>query len=123
MRPVLVVAVSIVAATLLSPLPSLATDSPARPAIAADQPARPAVPVVLYVLPDCGYCEKARQLLTRHGLAWDEVDIARSAAGNKRFSELGGVGTPLLVVAGETLQGFDAGRIESLLKRHGAIAP
>lgn len=94
--------------------------------VSAQQPSREAdsVPeVVLYVLPECGYCEKARQLLTRHGVEWREVDIQNSAAGKKTFTALGGVGTPLLVIGEQTVQGYDASRIESLLAQAGAISP
>jgi glutaredoxin len=77
--------------------------------------------IVLYVLPDCGYCEKARQLLAAHGLQWREVDIGRSVDGKEAFTRLGGVGTPLLTMGKESVQGFDTARIEALLARNGAI--
>jgi len=36
--------------------------------------------VVVYTTPWCGYCGAAKDLLTRKGVAFEEVDISRDAA-------------------------------------------
>lgn len=71
--------------------------------------------IVMYVLPDCGYCERARQYLQARGLDWREVDIASSAQAKAEFDARGGVGTPLILVGSEQMTGFDVARLEQLL--------
>ncbi len=78
--------------------------------------------VVMYVMPNCGYCEKARQLLTRHGVDWREVDVDSSSSAKKTFIALGGVGTPLITVGDRALHGYDEARINALLTDAGVIA-
>lgn len=78
--------------------------------------------VTLYVMPQCGYCEKARKLLGAHGVPWREIDIVASAEAKREFDSKGGVGTPLLVIGSETIRGFDAQRIEAALQAQGLVA-
>lgn len=78
-------------------------------------PAPSHLPITMYVLPQCGYCEKARQLLTARGASWRELDIAVSPEAKREFDGKGGVGTPLLVIGGAVIQGFDAPRIEAAI--------
>lgn len=77
--------------------------------------------VTLYVMPQCGYCEKVRNLLQQRGVAWNEIDIASSAQGKQEFEARGGRGTPLLIVGGDVVQGADPVRIDALLRQHGLL--
>jgi mycoredoxin len=78
--------------------------------------------VQMYVMPGCGYCEKARELLTARGVSWTELDIDSSAEAKREFDAKGGRGTPMLVVGGDVIQGLDAGRIDAALRTHGIVA-
>lgn len=78
--------------------------------------------VTLYVMPQCGYCEKARRLLTKRGVTWKERDIASSADAKREFIAKGGVGTPLIVIGDEVIPGYDASRIDVALSAHGFAA-
>ncbi|WP_257387319.1 glutaredoxin family protein [Tahibacter caeni] len=77
----------------------------------AGQPA----PVTLYVMPQCGYCEKAREHLTRRGVSWQERDIVASVDAKREFDAKGGVGTPLIVIGDQVIKGFDATRLDATL--------
>lgn len=77
--------------------------------------------VTLYVMPQCGYCEKVRSLLQQRGVSWNEIDIASSAQGQREFEARGGRGTPLLIVGGDVVQGADPVRIDAVLRRHGLL--
>lgn len=78
--------------------------------------------VTLYVMPHCGYCEKARQHLTERGVTWKELDIAGSADAKREFVAKGGVGTPLIMIGEEVIRGYDASRIDQALSAHGLAA-
>ena len=71
--------------------------------------------ITLFVLPDCGYCERARVHLRNRGRHWQELDISSSAAIEKRFVELGGQGTPLIVIGEQRIHGFQPARIDAAL--------
>lgn len=72
--------------------------------------------IVMYVMPDCGYCAKARAYLEARGLKWREIDITKSEAANDDFKRRGGVGTPLILIDGSAVQGFAVERIDAALK-------
>ena len=76
---------------------------------------RHAPQIVMYVMPGCGYCRQARAYLQQRGLAWSEKDITASADANSEFQQKGGVGTPLILVDGSAVQGFNAARMDEVL--------
>lgn len=82
------------------------------------QPAKTAAPeIVMYVMPDCGYCAAARAYLKQRGLAWQEHDITTSQSAAKEFSARGGQGTPLILVDGTVVHGFNAQRMDAALAK------
>lgn len=94
----------------------------ATPASKTVRTATPQTEVTLYVIPQCGFCEKARQLLTERGVTWREFDITSSADIKREFVAKGGVGTPLIIVGEEVIRGYDASRIDRALSTHGLAA-
>ncbi|MDM8347503.1 glutaredoxin family protein [Pseudomonas sp. sp1636] len=70
-------------------------------------PANGRAEVVLYATQWCGYCAKTRALLAEEGIAYREVDIEQSRAGQAAFQALGGRGVPLLDVRGEIIHGYN----------------
>lgn len=89
--------------------------------VATPTPAVTAHDVVMYALPECPYCVKARAYFRAHGIAWREFDIAADADAAARFKALGGLGTPLLLIDGQRIAGFDEPRIAAALAH--AAAP
>jgi mycoredoxin len=94
-------------------------------AVFADTPApataaQPATDVLMYVLPDCGYCERARAHLKERAVAWREIDISGSTAAADEFRTRGGVGTPLLIIDGQRIAGFDPTAIDAALAKSAA---
>lgn len=67
--------------------------------------------VVLYATQWCGYCKKTRELFVQHNIAYIEVDIERSAQGNREYKKLGGRGVPLVNVNGTIIHGYSPQRI------------
>jgi glutaredoxin 3 len=63
--------------------------------------------VVLYTAPFCAECERARALLERRGIAFEEIDLS---ADPERCCELealtGGRSAPQIVIDGRPIGGF-----------------
>ncbi|PKM05124.1 MAG: NrdH-redoxin [Gammaproteobacteria bacterium HGW-Gammaproteobacteria-6] len=70
--------------------------------------------VVLYSAAWCGYCDKAREQLTRQGTPFQELDIELSAEGRRQYDALGGRGIPLLKVGSRLIHGYSASEISAL---------
>ena len=71
--------------------------------------------VVLYATSWCGYCAKARKLLDRMNVSFQEYDIEKSEEGRKRYQALGGGGVPILLINGKILRGYSAEQILAYL--------
>ncbi|MEO6688497.1 MAG: glutaredoxin family protein [Dokdonella sp.] len=76
-----------------------------------------AVDVIMYATKDCPYCAQTREYLTSQGVQWEERDIETSPAAAAEFKEKGGVGTPLVLINGERVEGFDKTKLDAALKK------
>jgi glutaredoxin 3 len=76
-----------------------------------------AVDVIMYATKDCPYCAQTREYLTSHGVQWEERDIETSPQAAAEWKAKGGVGTPLVLINGEQIQGFDKAKLEEALKK------
>lgn len=72
--------------------------------------------VVLYATSWCGYCNLARDLLRREGVAFVEHDIETSEYGKKMHKALGGGGIPVLEIRDKVIRGYDEARIISAVR-------
>ena len=63
----------------------------------------------------CKYCELARAFFNKHNLPYVEHDIDASDKHRETFLLLGGKGTPLMIVNGEIIHGFDEGFVRDAL--------
>ncbi len=64
----------------------------------------------------CGWCTAARRWMQDEGVAFDECFIERDAQCRADYQALGGMGTPTLIVRGQTVLGFDRSRIIDIIK-------
>lgn len=90
----------------------------AAPAAPAAPPARAAPDIVMYATAGCPYCRQARDYLHSRGLAWTERDIEASPAARAEWQARGGQGTPLLLVDGVAIAGFDRTRLDAALAHY-----
>ena len=65
----------------------------------------------------CPYCADARAWFTDHGVAFTECFIERDEACASQYRALMAPGTPVMVVRGRRLVGFDAGAVAAALVR------
>jgi glutaredoxin 3 len=63
--------------------------------------------VTVYTTEPCGYCRTAKTLLDRRGIPYDEINLAKDAAGRAELVARTGMMTfPQVIVDGDALGGF-----------------
>lgn len=80
----------------------------------------------MYGTPYCSYCMAARMLLTKKGIAFDEISVSGDAAMREQMEKLSGRrSVPQIFVGDQPVGGFDElqtldqdGRLDELLGRH-----
>ncbi len=80
--------------------------------------------VTMYATDWCGYCARARALLTRKGIAFEEIDVEAVSGAYQEMQRLSGrTSVPQILIDGqpiggcEELQALEAeGRLEALLQ-------
>lgn len=79
--------------------------------------------VTVYTTESCPYCVSAKALLSRRGIAYQEINLARDPDGRAKLQERTGMYTfPQIMIGEEALGGFAellaadrAGRLHELL--------
>ncbi|MCK5772887.1 MAG: hypothetical protein KAH57_03795 [Thermoplasmata archaeon] len=72
--------------------------------------------VVVYTTPTCPWCTKVKSYLRSKGVSFVEKDVSSDmAAGQEMHSLTGQMGTPVTVIKGEAVVGFDEERLSSLI--------
>ena len=77
--------------------------------------------ITVYTTDPCARCIRAKELLTRRELAFEEINLAKDPVGRRELAEFTGRMTfPQIVIDGEPLGGYqelveadEAGRLES----------
>ncbi|CAG1021849.1 Glutaredoxin 3 [Methylococcales bacterium] len=75
----------------------------------------PSGKVRIFVTQTCPYCKKAKAYLQKRGTPFEELDVEASRSAKAEYDRLGGNGVPVILVGQQRMNGFDAGRLESLL--------
>ena len=70
--------------------------------------------VVMYSASWCGYCRKARDYFTSHGIAFNEYDIETSDKGQRDYERLGAHGVPVILVGDRRMNGFSEASFQSI---------
>jgi glutaredoxin 3 len=79
--------------------------------------------VTVYTTEPCARCVTAKTLLTRRGIGYEEINLAKDPDGRTELSRRTGMATfPQIVIEGDTLGGLDdliaadrAGRLRTLV--------
>jgi glutaredoxin-like YruB-family protein len=71
--------------------------------------------VTLFTQPGCAPCHAAKEYLTAKGVTFTERNIRQDAAAYKELIALGAQATPVAIVDGEVVMGFDRDKLEALL--------
>jgi glutaredoxin len=62
------------------------------------------------------FCNQAKEYLSQNGIAFQERDIAQDAGALADLKKLGYMTTPVIVVNGTVIVGFDPDKIDKALK-------
>lgn len=81
--------------------------------------------VIVYTTDPCPYCLQAKSLLSKRGIPFEEVNLAKDPAGRSELIERTGMMTfPQVVIDGQTVGGFTelreldrSGRLDELVDR------
>jgi glutaredoxin 3 len=64
--------------------------------------------ITLYTTDVCPYCVRAKQLLEKRELAFEEINLARDPDGRAKLVELTGMMTfPQIIIDGRPIGGYD----------------
>jgi glutaredoxin len=75
--------------------------------------------VVLLSATWCGYCEQEKQGLLAANVPFRELDVETSEEGEDAYRAVGGHGIPVTVIGKDVVFGFDAERLNTLLRERG----
>lgn len=76
--------------------------------------------VVVYSQEGCPPCAAVKDYLTRKGVPFTIKDIGRDVSARNEFLRKGFRGTPVIIVGGEAIVGFDRARLDRALMRQPA---
>ena len=71
--------------------------------------------VIIYSQPGCASCQGEKEFLSQKGLPFTDRNIRADPAALEELLKLGYRATPVTVIDGEVVVGFDRGKIERLL--------
>ena len=63
------------------------------------------------------FCERAKEFLRGQAVEFEDRDVSADASALEDLQRLGYMTTPVLLIDGETVVGFDQARIQELLSR------
>lgn len=71
--------------------------------------------IVMYTTSTCPACTAAKSYFKQRGISYLEMNVEANQQAMEQFAKLGGRGVPLIIINGQTVEGFNPGRIEQLL--------
>ena len=83
------------------------------PAVDTSKPASSAV--TMFSTSWCPHCKRAKAYFAQKGLAFREIDIEASEAGQREFKSYGGNGVPLIIVGDKRMRGFSPEAMDRML--------
>ena len=72
--------------------------------------------VIMYTTKTCPACQQVKEYLSRKGIDYKDFDVAADAEARQEMSQkTGSMAVPTLIINGETVIGFDRGKIDQLV--------
>jgi len=72
--------------------------------------------VVVYSSDTCPHCTTAKNFLKEKGIDFEEKNVSSNVEARNELMEMGFMGVPIILVDGETVEGFNKGKLEKLLE-------
>lgn len=73
--------------------------------------------IVIYTQPGCLFCGKVKEYLVGRGVAFAERDVSEDEQAMNWLEDQGFFATPVTVIDGQAIVGFNKARLEVLLGR------
>ena len=83
------------------------------PAVDTSRPGSPAV--TMFSTSWCPHCKRAKAYFAQKGVAFREIDIEASEAGQREFKSYGGQGVPLIILGDKRMRGFSPEAMDRML--------
>ena len=72
--------------------------------------------VVIYSTPTCPYCKRAKDYLSRKGIAYIDRNVAQDRdAAKEMIQKSGQMGVPVIIIDSEIVVGFNQALLDKLL--------
>jgi len=72
--------------------------------------------VTVYSTPTCPYCKLVKKFLTKHDIAFTDIDVSADAkAAEAMIKKTGQLGVPVVDIDGKTIIGFDEEKLKKAL--------
>lgn len=81
-----------------------------------EEPVGSSALVRVYSMPECNYCRKVKEYLTRQGVDFEDFDLSTSGPGQAFMDAHGYTRLPVTVVGDEVIEGYDMGRLKKALR-------
>lgn len=73
--------------------------------------------VKIYTTPTCVYCKMTKEFFAKHGVEYQEVNVAVDAKAREEMVQKSGqLGVPVVDIDGSIVIGFDQQKLSELLK-------
>ncbi len=73
--------------------------------------------VIVYSTPTCPYCKLVKKFLTKHDVAFTDIDVsADDRAAHDMIKKTGQLGVPVVEIDGKTIVGYDEDALKKALK-------
>jgi glutaredoxin len=74
--------------------------------------------IKIYTNPHCPFSENAKRFLKKRKLKFEEISLFKNAEARLEIVELSGqMATPVIILKGETIIGFDEPALKDILKK------
>lgn len=72
--------------------------------------------VVVYTSPTCPWCDRVKEFLAEHNVAFEEKDVSDPANAEEAIKKSGQMGVPIVDIDGEIIIGFDEPHLREKLQ-------
>ena len=72
--------------------------------------------VVIYTSNTWPHCKTAKEFLEEQGFEYEEKNVSTDIEARSELMEMGFMGVPIILVDGETVEGFNKRKLEKLLE-------
>jgi len=72
--------------------------------------------IVVFTSNSWPHCVTAKEFLREKGFEYEEKNVSTDIEARKELMDMGFMGVPIIIVDGETVEGFNKGKLEKLLE-------